>query len=177
MVYRGKHYLSYFCSDTSRHWGVQLILAYSWARPAILVQVRVERECFYFFCFFTFTPVPLSSLSSLSSLLLSLLSLFSLSLGDNTKWPTRVDVSLNPNTINISVLNIDCGCGCYIAFKAMDLNDKKQIYQCVFLQKKHVTWHDILSADYANLLELLWRYLVCWKNNHHENTPIYFWPP
>ena len=29
-------------------------------------------------------------------------SLFSLSLGDDTKWPTRVDVSLNPNTINWS---------------------------------------------------------------------------
>ena len=26
--------------------------------------------------------------------------LFSLSLGDDTKWPTRVDVLLNPNTIN-----------------------------------------------------------------------------
>ena len=36
----------------------------------------------------------------LSSSLLSLLSLSSLSLGDNTKRPTRVDVSLNPNTIN-----------------------------------------------------------------------------
>ena len=34
---------------------------------------------------------------SLSSLLLSF---FSLSLGDDTKRPTRVDVSLNPNTIN-----------------------------------------------------------------------------
>ena len=45
------------------HRGVQLILAYSWARPAILVGVRVEGECFYFFCFFTFIPVPLSSLS------------------------------------------------------------------------------------------------------------------
>ena len=44
---------------------------------------------------FLFLPCP-----SLSSLLLSLLSLFSLSLGDDTKWPTRVDVSLNPNTIN-----------------------------------------------------------------------------
>ena len=45
--------------------GVQLILAYSWARPAILVavRVRVEGEYIYFFCFFTFIPVPLSSLS------------------------------------------------------------------------------------------------------------------
>ena len=28
-----------------------------------LFRVRVEGECFYFFCFFTFIPVPLSSLS------------------------------------------------------------------------------------------------------------------
>ena len=31
-----------------RHWGVQLILAYSWARPAILVRVKVDGECFCF---------------------------------------------------------------------------------------------------------------------------------
>ena len=41
----------------------------------------------------SFFPVPLFHL------LYSLLSLFSLSLGDDTKWPSRVDVSLNPNTI------------------------------------------------------------------------------
>ena len=46
-----------------RHWGVQLILAYSWARPAIIVAGDVEGECFYFFCLFAFIPVPLSSLS------------------------------------------------------------------------------------------------------------------
>ena len=44
------------------HLGVQLILAYSWARPAILVAGK-GREVIYFFCFFTFIPVPLSSLS------------------------------------------------------------------------------------------------------------------
>ena len=174
------------------HQGGQLILAYSWARLAILVAGKDRGECLYFFCFFPFIPVPLSSLSlsfifptissisflpfsgrrhkmthkgwclvkpqhnnnssplspqslsfisttissisllpfsrrhhkmthkgwcfikpqhnnnsslsffflflpipSLSSLL-SLLSLFSLYLGDNTKWPTRVDLSLNP---------------------------------------------------------------------------------
>ena len=44
---------------------------------------------------FLFLPCP-----SLLSPLLSLLSLSSLSLGDNTKWATRVDVSLNQNTIN-----------------------------------------------------------------------------
>ena len=43
-------------------------------------------------------PVPHSSLFSLSS---PLLSLFSLYVGEDTKWSTRVDVSLNPNTINL----------------------------------------------------------------------------
>ena len=52
--------------------------------------------CFYFFCFFTFILVLFLPCPSLSSLL----SLFSLSLGDDIKWPTRVDMSLNPNTIN-----------------------------------------------------------------------------
>ena len=45
------------------HLGVQLILAYSWARPAILVAGK-GREVIYFFCFFTYScssffPVPL----------------------------------------------------------------------------------------------------------------------
>ena len=44
---------------------------------------------------FLFLPCP-----SLSYPLLSLLSLFSLSLGDDTKWPTRVDMLLKLNTIN-----------------------------------------------------------------------------
>ena len=44
-----------------RHWGVQLILAYSWAKPAILVAGTGRGECFYLFCFFTLVPVPLSS--------------------------------------------------------------------------------------------------------------------
>ena len=44
---------------------------------------------------FLFLPCP-----SLSSPLLSLLSLFSLSLGNDIKLPSRVDVSLNPSTIN-----------------------------------------------------------------------------
>ena len=59
---------------------------------------------FYFFCFFTFIPIHLSSLS-LSSLLLSLLSLFSLSLGGDTKWPTRADVSLNLKTGILMLVN------------------------------------------------------------------------
>ena len=73
-----------------RHRGVQLILAYSWARPAILVGGNGRGEMFYFFCFFTFIYVPLSSLSlSFISCTISL-SHFSLSLGDDTKWPQKV---------------------------------------------------------------------------------------
>ena len=44
------------------HWGVQLTLAYSWARPAILIAGK-GRGGMFLFCFFTFIPVPLSSLS------------------------------------------------------------------------------------------------------------------
>ena len=40
------------------HRDVQLILAYSWARLAILVAGKVEGGCFYFFCFFTFIKFP-----------------------------------------------------------------------------------------------------------------------
>ena len=83
-----------------RHRGVQLILASSWARPAILVAVK-GRGWTFFFCFFTFTPVLFLPCPSLSSPLLYLLSLFSLSLGDDTKWPTRADMSLNHNTVRI----------------------------------------------------------------------------
>ena len=62
---------------------------------------RVKRECFYFFCFLTFTPVPLSSLSL--SLISSISSISFLPFsGRQHKMTTRVDVSLNPNTINQS---------------------------------------------------------------------------
>ena len=46
-----------------RHRGVQQILAYSWARHAILAAGKGRGGCFYFFCFFTiihFPPSPLS---------------------------------------------------------------------------------------------------------------------
>ena len=65
------------------HWGVQLILAYSWARPAILVVGKGRGGMFLFLLFLhfhscsSFFPVPLISST--------LLSLFSLSLGDDTK--------------------------------------------------------------------------------------------
>ena len=43
--------------------GVQLILADSWARPAILVAGKGREVMFLFLLFLTFIPVSLSSLS------------------------------------------------------------------------------------------------------------------
>ena len=67
-----------------RHGGVQLILTYSWARPAILVAGKGGGGMFFISSslslIFLFIPCP-----CLSSPLLSFLSLFSLSLVDNTK--------------------------------------------------------------------------------------------
>ena len=88
------------------HRVVQLILAYSWARPGILVADKDSVGMFLFLLFLhfhscsSFFPVSLIY----SSLLLSLLSLFSLSLGDDPKRSTRVDVSLNPDTIIIIII-------------------------------------------------------------------------
>ena len=45
----------------------------------------------------SFLPVPHFHLYCLFYLL------FSFFLGDNAKWPTRYDVSLNPNTINLPI--------------------------------------------------------------------------
>ena len=66
------------------HKGVQLMFAYSWARPAILVAGK-GRGGMFLFCFFTCIPVLFLPYPSLLSPVLSLLSLFSLSLGDDTK--------------------------------------------------------------------------------------------
>ena len=68
-----------------RHRGVQLILAYSWARLAILVAGKGRGDYFYFFCFFHVISVSLSSLShSFISPTFYFIS-FSLSLGDDTQ--------------------------------------------------------------------------------------------
>ena len=47
----------------SCHRGIQQILAYSWARPAILVAGKGRGVMVYFFYFFTFIRIPISSLS------------------------------------------------------------------------------------------------------------------
>ena len=85
-----------------RHWGVQLILAYSWARPAVLVAGKGRGECFYFLSFFTFILFPLSSLAL--SFVYSTIFFFSfLPLSERQhKMTQRVDTPLNPNTISQS---------------------------------------------------------------------------
>ena len=65
------------------HRGVQLILAYSCARPAILKAGKGRGGMFLFFCFFTVIPVPFSSLS-LFFLLYYLFYLFSSFLWEKT---------------------------------------------------------------------------------------------
>ena len=57
-----------------RHWVIQLILAYSWARSTILVACKGRGGMILFLLFLHF-----------HSPLLSLLSFFSHSLGDDTK--------------------------------------------------------------------------------------------
>ena len=80
------------------HWGVQLILAYSWARPGILAAGKGRGGMFLFLLFLhfhsfsSFSPVPLFHLLDYAFYLSSLF------LWEKTKWPTRVDVLLNPNT-------------------------------------------------------------------------------
>ena len=72
------------------HWGVQLILAYSWARPAILVVGKGRGGMFLFLLFLhfhscsSFFPVPLSSLS-LSFISSTLFYLFSPFLWETTQ--------------------------------------------------------------------------------------------
>ena len=83
-------------SCNSRHWGVQLIFAYSWGMRGIFFTSSVSSISFISL----FLPCRV-----LSSPLPSLLCLFSLSLGDDTKWPRRVDVSLNP-TQSINQCNL-----------------------------------------------------------------------
>ena len=86
-----------------RHWGIQLILAYSWVRPAVLVAGKGRREIFLFLLFLHF-----HSCSSFFPALLFhpfyyLFYLFSPFLWETTQNDTRIDM-LNPNTINQKTL-------------------------------------------------------------------------
>ena len=67
-----------------RHWGIQLILAYSWARPSIVTAGKGRGGMFLFLLFLHFHSFSFLLCPSFLSLL-SLLSLFSLSLVDDKK--------------------------------------------------------------------------------------------
>ena len=88
----------------------------------------------------SFFPVPLFHL------LLSLLSLFSFSHGDDTKWPTRVDVSLNPNTISY-----DCIYTIYQCIKSFSDN-KLSIFEEYGVFKHTVVQ---LQSCYSRLVHFL----------------------
>ena len=81
-----------------RHRGGQLILAFSWLRPAILVAGKGRGGMFLFLLFISLIPVPLSSLF-LTFVSSTISSLFSPFLWD----PAQNDPqgSLNTNTINL----------------------------------------------------------------------------
>ena len=82
------------------HQGFQLILAYSWARPAILIAGKGRGGMFLFLLFLhfhscsSFFHVPLFYFPTVSSISFLPIS------GRQLKVTTKVDVSLNPNTID-----------------------------------------------------------------------------
>ena len=89
------------------HRGVQLILAYSWARLAILIAGKGTGECFHFFCFFPFIPVPLSSLSvSFISSTISSIDLLSPFLWETTQNDTQWLTCRDNPTKSISHIRI-----------------------------------------------------------------------
>ena len=129
-----------------RQRSVQLILAYSWARPAILVAGKGRWGIFLFLLFLHFHSCSFLPCPSLSSLQLSLLSLFSLSLGDDTKWPTRVDVSLNPNTINMIIgwLSTQFVCNqwpfCLVAMATLNKKKKMNFLNDISSRTSEAVW-------------------------------------
>ena len=86
------------------HWGVQLILAYCWARPASLAAGKSRGRLFLFLLILhfhscsSFFPVPLFHLFHY------LFYLFLFFSGRRHTWSTRVDMSLKRNTINQHVI-------------------------------------------------------------------------
>ena len=103
-----------YLTSTGRPADICLQLGKLQARPAILVAGKGSWGMFLFLLFlftsflFLFVPCP--------SLLSPLLSLLFLYLGDDTKWPTRVDVLLNPNKINSTSYAIRIYYLLYISF-------------------------------------------------------------
>ena len=125
-------------SCSLHHRGVQLILAYSWARPATLVAGKGRGGMFLFLLLLHFHSCSPFFPVLLFLLLYYLFSLFSLFLGDDTKWPTRVDVSLNPNSINQSISFCDHDGMTYISWP---IKFDILYMDCSFLLYYNADWH------------------------------------
>ena len=96
------------------HWGLQLILAYSWARPAIHAAGEGRGGRFLFLLFLNFIHFPISSLS-LSFISSTDSSIFCLPFsGRRHKMTHRVDMLLKPNTNNQNKIQITVICSCTI---------------------------------------------------------------
>ena len=96
----------------------------------------------------------MSSVSSLSFLFLllpcpflsfPLLSLFSLSLGDDTKWPTRVDMSLNLNTINKNP-SVDDSETCLLRNQSRNIITILHMDSCQFLNMSPQKWFQSVDS-------------------------------
>ena len=96
------------------HWGVQLILASSWARPAIFVAGKGRGGIFLFLLFLHFHSCS-SFFLTFSFISFTIFSIsFSLSLGDNTKWPAKVELTcrLTPTqSIKLMIASLELSCG------------------------------------------------------------------
>ena len=106
------HCVSYITGASNWYWLAvgQGLLSLYW--------VRVEGECFYFFCFFTFIPVPLSSLSlSFISSTLSSISFLPFS-GRRHKMTLKGWRVVKPQH-NQSICTVICHNVCFIIMYAM----------------------------------------------------------
>ena len=116
---------------------------WSLARPAILVAGKDRRGIFLLLLFLHFHSCSSFSTVTLSSPQLSLLSLFSLYLGDDTKWPTRVDVSLNPNAFKHFANDqehIFAWCSHIIGIVSVVLNTIKKVQVYASITYCHPHW-------------------------------------
>ena len=123
-----------------------------------LQQVRVEEECCNFFYSFTFFHFLSLLYPSLSSPLVSLLSLFSLSLGDDTKWPTRIDMSLNM----ASVAQLDAPSDWRSGGRGFNPGRGRQLPIVEIWSWNIFYGHSLPSADSRRAVVSLWR-----KNVHN----------
>ena len=148
------------------HWGVQLILAYSWARPAILVAGSVRGRMFLFLLFLhfhsssSFFPVPLFDLFYLFCLFSPFL------------WGWRqhkmihgVDVLLNPNTINQSMIQIQILNGKQCRSRSVGFFRRSQLIWIYTVCKGRTypgsAGQGLTRIQTNKILSLIWAIIVC----------------